>query len=411
SLFIYKSFYGGAQDDLSDDLATNFSLLTEGFSYYEILSLVGLSQREQLPVTDIGNLCERFKYGITESEWDKLDKARLDKSGEFIRGRIKGQESAIIRLLEIIKRAKLGLSAGGGGRNQRPRGVLFFAGPTGVGKTEMAKGLAELLFGDESRLIRFDMSEYASPHADQKLLGAPPGYVGYEAGGKLTNAMKEQPFSVLLFDEIEKAHPAIFDKFLQILDDGRLTDGQGDTVYFSESIIIFTSNLGTVTTSQETGERQALVTPEMPYHDVQDTILAAIREHFHYTLGRPEILNRFGENFVVFDYIRPPADEQIVTRLLSQLRDSLAEQQNIQLRFHKTVFEQLVKLARGNLAYGGRGIRNMVDAALINPLAAALFDNDVQAGTEVGLEQIIDHGEQAARRFELRLKTSLKPKG
>ncbi len=400
----YPSFFAAAPEQTApDELVGLFSSLTEGFTYYEMLSLIGLSQREQIPVYQIKGLCERFKYGITESDWDKLDKTRLQHAGKMIRSRIKGQEPAVMRLLEIIKRAKLGLAAGTARRSQRPRGVLFFAGPTGVGKTEMAKGLTELLFGQEERLIRFDMSEYAASHADQKLLGAPPGYVGYEEGGKLTNAMKQQPFSVLLFDEIEKAHSNIFDKFLQIIDDGRLTDGKGETVYFSESIIIFTSNLGTFAPPDaRSGTRQRLVDADMPYGEVRETMLAAIRHHFNQVLGRPEILNRFGENFVVFDFIRPPVDEQIVDRLLQQLLASLKEQQ-IRLELEPQVRDFLIGLARGNLEHGGRGIRNMLDAALINPLASTLFDHDVVDGGTVRVERLIDHGADTGRRFALEI--------
>ena len=398
----YPSFFGAVGKVPGPDIVALFSVLTDGLSYYELLSLVGLSLREEIPVEQIRTLCERFKYGITESDWDKLDQHRLQRAGELIRARIKGQESAVQRALHIVKRAKLGLAAGSR-KNQRPRGVLFFAGPTGVGKTELAKGMAELLFGEESRLIRFDMSEYAAPHADQKLMGAPPGYVGYEEGGKLTNAIKEQPFSVLLFDEIEKAHPSIFDKFLQILDDGRLTDGKGETVYFSESIIIFTSNLGAVARADRETPRQSLVTPDMPYAQVESLILQAIREHFNQVLGRPEILNRFGENFVVFDFIRPPADQEILDRLLQQLTASLIEQQGIRLSIAPAVKEALLALARQKLEHGGRGIRNMLEAALVNPLASVLFDQGIAAGADIELSQLIDHGEGASNRFEIRL--------
>ncbi|MCG8609450.1 MAG: AAA family ATPase, partial [Pseudomonadales bacterium] len=397
----YNHFYRPVDDSNiplaspSKDLVGLFTALTEGFSYYEMLSLIGLSLRERIPAQKIRTLCDRFKYGIVESDWDKLDKARLDQAGSIIRTRIKGQDAAVERLLEIIKRAKLGLSAGATRKSQRPRGVLFFAGPTGVGKTEMAKGLAELLFGQEERLIRFDMSEYASSHADQKLLGAPPGYIGYEAGGKLTNALKEQPFSVILFDEIEKADSSIFDKFLQILDDGRLTDGRGETVYFSESIIIFTSNLGTVSTrgGEPGGARQSLISPQMSHAEMSDIILDAIRDHFNLVLGRPEILNRFGENFVIFDYIRPPVDELIVDRLSELLQRSLAEQYQLELTIEDACRETLIKLSRENLAHGGRGIRNIVDAALVNPLSSLLFD---QGGGEAGARSI-DHSQQLPR--------------
>lgn len=403
----YGSFHGAVKGQApGTDLVALFSILTEGLSHYELLSLVGLSVREHIPVEDIRNLCERFKYGIKESDWDKLDKARLDKSEELIRTRIKGQDVAVQRLLQIIKRAKLGMAAGSVQRNQRPRGVLFFAGPTGVGKTEMAKGLAELLFGEEERLVRFDMSEYAAPHADQKLLGSPPGYVGYEEGGKLTNAIKAQPFSVLLFDEIEKAHPSIFDKFLQILDDGRLTDGQGETVYFSECIIIFTSNLGAVADANDEAARAPLVTPDMPYAQVNSLILGRIRDHFNFVMGRPEILNRFGDNFVVFDFIRPPVDEQIIDRLVDQLRASVAEQQKITLSIAPLVRTALIALAKEKLNHGGRGIRNLIESALVNPLASQLFDLDVSEGADVSVTDLIDNGAEVTNRFQVTVEVS-----
>jgi ATP-dependent Clp protease ATP-binding subunit ClpA len=249
------------------------------------------------------------------------------------------------------------------------------------------------------------MSEYAAAHADQKLLGAPPGYVGYEEGGKLTNAVKEQPFSVLLFDEVEKAHAGIFDKFLQILDDGRLTDGKGETVYFSESIIIFTSNLGTVAPLEmQQGIRRQLVTQAMTYQEVQATILQSIRDHFNLVLGRPEILNRFGENFVVFDFIRPPVDEQIIDNLLKQLIASVAEQQKLQLGISRTVRDTLIQLARPHLEHGGRGIRNVLDMALINPLASRLFELELPPNSKIVLTQLFEHGEEAKQRFSIEVK-------
>ena len=397
----YQSFFGTDGEEPSRELIAQYGALSEGFSYYEMMSLVGLSRREHIPVSELQKLVDRFKYGITESAWDKIDKTRLDQAGDFFYTRIKGQQHAVERVLAIVKRAKLGLAAGSGKHSQRPRGVLFFAGPTGVGKTEVAKGMAELLFGQRDRLVRFDMSEYAAAHADQKLLGSPPGYVGYEEGGQLTNAIKENPFSVLLFDEIEKAHASIFDKFLQILDDGRLTDGKGETIYFSECIIILTSNLGTV--AEAADGRRVLVTPNMPYQDVRDTILEQIREHFYFTLGRPEILNRFGDNFVVFDFIRPPADEAIIALLVKQLQRSLQAERGIAMTLETSVVATLNNLARENLAFGGRGIRNVVDSALVNPLASWLFDNGIDGEAEIRITECVDHGSDALQRFAIKV--------
>lgn len=387
----------------------DFVDLTEGLSNYELRSLVGFSAKEGIPIcepdsnaSNVKRITEMYKYGVTSSAWDQIEGDRLANAEAFVRARIKGQEAAICRVLDLVKRAKLGLAAGEGRGSSRPRGVLFFAGPTGVGKTEMAKALAALLFGQEERLVRFDMSEYATPQSDQRLLGAPPGYVGYEEGGQLTNAVKKNPFSILLFDEIEKAHGSVFDKFLQILDDGRLTDGKGETVYFSECVIIFTSNLGTVARVEKDGKTsQVLVTPDMPYPQMRDLMIEEIRHHFNFVLGRPEILNRFGDSFVVFDFIKPPLDQEIVDLLIAKLVEAARETRQLNLTVTRLVRDRLVTLAQNNLHHGGRGIRNVIDTALINPLSRVLFDRNAGLGARVEASDLVDHGENAATRFEL----------
>ncbi|HOO12310.1 MAG TPA: AAA family ATPase, partial [Bacillota bacterium] len=239
----------------------NFIDITDGLKSLELRSLQELCIKNNIEARDIADAVSLYKYGIKENPWNSIGKSRIVAAKDKILQRVKGQDYAVEKALDVIKRAVSGLSGLQHSSNtSKPRGILFLAGPTGTGKTELAKSLAEVLFGDERSCIRFDMSEYQQPHSDQKLLGAPPGYVGYEAGGQLTNAIKEKPFSILLFDEIEKAHPSILDKFLQILEDGRMTDGQGNTVYFSEAIIIFTSNLGIYKTVKD-GDQAAVRIP------------------------------------------------------------------------------------------------------------------------------------------------------
>jgi ATP-dependent Clp protease ATP-binding subunit ClpA len=194
---------------------------TEGLILADLTAIGQLGRTEGLSFAAIGEAVRRYKVGIAEDPWARIDRDKIRNGSAFIRERVKGQDHAIVHVLDIVKRAVTGVGAPR--RGNRPRGVAFLAGPTGVGKTELAKTLTSLLFGDESAYIRFDMSEFSAEHSDQRLIGAPPGYVGYDVGGELTNAIREKPFSVVLFDEIEKAHPRILDKFLQILDDGVLS--------------------------------------------------------------------------------------------------------------------------------------------------------------------------------------------
>ena len=326
-----------------------------------------------------------YKYGVKENPWSTLSLSSLKTAKQDFEKRIKGQDTALERTLDVVKRAVTGMNGINSSNTGKPKGVLFYAGPTGTGKTETAKALAEKLFGDESTCIRFDMSEFGQSHSDQKLMGAPPGYVGYEAGGQLTNAVKKNPFCILLFDEIEKAHTNILDKFLQILEDGRMTDGQGNTVYFSECIIIFTSNLG-IYVKDAFGNREANVTMDMPYKEVQDRVRSAIEDYFKLELGRPEILNRIGENIVVFDYIRPEAAKLILKSQVNKIIARMAEQKNIRIRIEDHAYAGLEEAATFDLSNGGRGIGNQVESLMINPLSRWLFDHEIIEDADLVIE-------------------------
>lgn len=355
---------------------------TEGMLLVDLNSVVQLARTENVSIEDIGEAVRRFKVGVTEDAWKKIERAKIRDGADIISRRVIGQEHAVVHMLDIVKRAATGI--GSERRGGRPRGVAFLAGPTGVGKTELAKTVTELLFGDESAYIRFDMSEFNAEHADQRLIGAPPGYVGYDVGGELTNAVREKPFSVVLFDEIEKAHPRILDKFLQILDDGVLTSGRGERVYFSETLIIFTSNLGIYSTAPD-GTRTVNVSPEQPFEEVRSRVRTEIGNHFKLVLNRPEILNRFGENIIVFDFIRPAMAEKIFSLMVeSVLKDASASGHEVTIS--DPAMQAFRHLCIADLGNGGRGIRNQIEAHLINPLARALFDRT--GGGPVRIERV-----------------------
>jgi len=367
-------------------LIDRFVARTEGFTNYEMTNLRSLCRNMKMHINELCSVVDLYTYGIRDNPWQSPElMKKLEHAESDFRDRVKGQDAAISQTMDVIKRSVVGIS---GATSGKPKGVLFFAGPTGTGKTETAKTLAQIIFGDEKSCIRFDMSEYSQSHSDQRLLGAPPGYVGYEAGGQLTNAVRQNPFSILLFDEIEKAAPSIMDKFLQILEDGRMTDGQGNTVYFSESIIIFTSNLGMTVDGVEN------VTMDMPYEEVSKRVKAAIENHFKLSLGRPEILNRIGENVVVYDFIREDVALQILSARMEKIRKSMQDTRQIQIDWDPQVMDFLLKKSCANLKNGGRGIMNVVESGWINPLSRYMFDQKIQDGAQIHVTALTEENGQ-----------------
>jgi ATP-dependent Clp protease ATP-binding subunit ClpA len=385
--------FRAAEPDEQDQQVDRFTQQTEGMTLQSMLAITTLAVDRGLGMGAIEDAARAHRVGILDNPWrDPAVSERIANGAETLGERVIGQGDALRKSLDIMIRSVTGLTgAHGSPYATRPRGVLFFAGPTGVGKTELAKALTELVFWDENAYIRFDMSEFSSEHTAARLIGAPPGYTGFDAGGELTNAVRERPFSLILFDEIEKADSRILDKFLQILEDGRLTDGRGATVYFSESILVFTSNLG-IYGKDENGEPELRVTPGMKREDAERTIRGEIKRHFTEELGRPELLNRLGDNIVVFDFIDREAGERIFDLLVRNIVRRVEREYKAELLIAPAARAQLLELALRDLANGGRGIGTVLENALVNPLARELFARSPAPGDRLEVSAITPAG-------------------
>ena len=308
--------------------------------------------------------------GIPVSRMLEGEREKLLRMEEVLEKRVVGQNEAVKVVADAIRRSRAGLSD-----PHRPIGSFMFLGPTGVGKTELSKALAEFMFDTEEAMVRIDMSEFMEKHSVARLIGAPPGYVGYDEGGYLTEAVRRRPYSVVLFDEIEKAHPDVFNVLLQVLDDGRLTDGQGRTVDFRNTVIIMTSNLGSQAIQELGGEAN--------YAAMKGAVMQVLTEHF-----RPEFINRVDE-IVVFHSLGREQIRSIVDIQLGRLRQRLAER-DIQLRLDDAARDRIGE-AGFDTVYGARPLKRAIQAQIENPLAQQILRGEFTAGDRVVAKVKRDH--------------------
>jgi ATP-dependent Clp protease ATP-binding subunit ClpB len=320
--------------------------------------------KEEVDEEDIAEVVSRWT-GVPVSKLLEGEIQKLLHLDEELHKRVVGQDEAVTAVAEAVLRARSGLKD-----PNRPIGSFIFLGPTGVGKTELARALAEFLFDDERAMIRIDMSEYQERHTVARLIGAPPGYVGYDEGGQLTEAVRRRPYSVILFDEIEKAHHDVFNVMLQILDDGRLTDGHGRTVDFKNTIVTMTSNIGSHRILEYRGAFEG-----REYDQMKQAVLDEMRRHF-----RPEFLNRVDE-VIVFHALSEEHLKEIVDIQLTHLRARLAER-HIQIELTDAARTHLVRTGY-NPTYGARPLKRAIQKEVETQLARLILKGEVRDGQTV----------------------------
>ncbi len=327
--------------------------------------------KEEITGQDIASIVSRWT-GVPVTRMLEEEAEKLSRMEDQLKGRIVGQSEAVQKISDTIKRSRAGISD-----PNRPIGSFIFLGPTGVGKTELTKALAEFIFDDEKALIRVDMSELMEKHAVSKLIGAPPGYVGFEEGSSFAESIRHRPYSVVLFDEIEKAHPEVFNILLQILDNGRLTDAKGRVINFKNTVIIMTSNIGAqyIDKMQSIGFSSG---EKSDYEQVKEKVLSTLKDHF-----RPEFLNRLDDT-IIFDVLSKEAIREIVGIQIDLIKKRLAEKE-IELNTGEAVLNLLAKEGY-NPQYGARPLKRMIQDKILNPIASMMIGNKVLSGGTINVD-------------------------
>ena len=319
--------------------------------------------KEEVDDEDVAEVISRWT-GIPVNKMLEGEKEKLVRLEDRLHQRVIGQNEAVAAVSNAVRRARSGLQD-----PDRPIGSFIFMGPTGVGKTELAKALAALIFDSEQAMVRIDMSEFMEKHAVARLIGAPPGYVGYEEGGYLTEAVRRRPYSVVLFDEIEKAHPEVFNVLLQILDDGRMTDGQGRTVDFTNTLVIMTSNIGSQWIQELAGTKR---------DEMEKRVTEALRAHF-----KPEFLNRIDET-IIFQNLTLEQIVEIVTIQVKKLSSRLADR-NIELILSNQALTFIAEKGYDPI-YGARPLKRVIQHYIENPLSMDILKGNILDGTRVSAE-------------------------
>ncbi len=352
--------------------------------------------KEEITAEDIAEVVARWT-GIPLTKMLEEERVKLEKMEAELKKRVIGQEEAIKRVADVIRRSRAGISD-----PNRPIGSFIFLGPTGVGKTELTKALGQFMFNDDKAIIRVDMSEYMERHSVSKLIGSPPGYVGYDEAGQLTESVRHRPYAVILFDEIEKAHPEVFNMLLSVIDEGRLTDGKGRVVNFKNTIIILTSNIGSQFVEKMESIGFSNNSKKADYSNMKEKVMEALKDNF-----RPEFLNRLDE-IIVFDVLSPEAIKEIVNLRIKVVKDRLTSK-GINFEISEEALSYLASEGY-NPHYGARPLNRLIQNKILNPVASYIISNGVSRGDTVNVtvknkELLIETKKQSKIKSSIRMRS------
>jgi len=401
----YKNFWP-AETSLSttdqDLCIQNFAHLTQGLKLNELNTLKEISKYHQIGIDRYHQLVRQYKFGSQRQSWERIDSQTFEIAQKILKERIKGQDEVIYAILDTLKRAAIGLSGlSGGYQHNSPRGVMFFAGPTGVGKTEMARCIADIFLKDQSQLFRMDMNEYSEPVAEAKIFGASKQKDQEAIDGCLIRQVSQYPASMIVFENIESAHSSVLDRLPKILTDGYMIGPNGNTIFFSETIIVFTSSIGSAQGKIGDKKYDFTETGFMPkYEIVKQLIYMTVEDHFKVRLKRPRLFHCLGDNIFVFDFIRGPVIPEIIEKMVQDLITSVLQRIGMTISCSDRVYEMIHASVLRKDVHGARGIANVIEHVMVNPLSRYLFDHGHQ-DKALHISNIRRHPNQALELYEI----------
>jgi len=399
---IYDNFFLSESSSNKADCIQKFARLTQGLMLRELKTLQDISKNHQIGIALYHQLVRQYKFGFQSRSWETIDSHTFEQAEKTLKDRIKGQDEIIYALLDTLKRSAMGLSGvTDGSQSNAPRAVMLFAGPTGVGKTEMTRCIADIFFGDQSQFFCLDMNEYSESIAESKIFGTSGQNEHDTIDGCLLRQVSQYPASVIVFENIESAHHSVLDRLPKILTDGYMIGPNGNTIFFSETIIVFTSSIGSAQGKIGDKKYDFTETGFMPkYEIVKQLIHMTVADHFKVRLKRPKLFNCLGDNIFVFDFIRGPVIPEIIEKMMLDVITGISQRTGITINCSKQVNETIHESVLRKDVHGARGIGNVIEHVMVNPLSRYLFAHGHQVKS-LYISNIRRHPNQAFELYDI----------